>query len=92
MLEIVATKPFKKDLKKYQYKKDIIKELYDVISMLAKEEPLESSKKDHNLVGNYVNYRESHVRNGLLLIYKVEKKDLQPLPSKVWISFGSLLT
>lgn len=74
MLEIVPTKPFKKDLKKYQYKKDIIKELYDVISTLAKEEPLDPSKKDHNLVGNYVNYRECHVRNDLLLIYKVDKK------------------
>ena len=29
MLEVVPTKSFKKDLKKYQYKKDIIKELYD---------------------------------------------------------------
>ena len=74
MLEIVPTKPFKKDLKKYQHKKDIIKELYDIISTLAKEDPLDLSKKDHNLVGNYVNYRECHVRNDLLLIYKVDKK------------------
>jgi mRNA interferase YafQ len=74
MLEIVPTKPFKRDLKKYQHKKDIIKDLYDVISTLAKEEPLDPSKKDHNLVGNYVNYRECHVRNDLLLIYKVDKK------------------
>jgi len=74
MLEIVPTKPFKKDLKKYQHKKDIIKELYEVISTLAKEEPLEPSKKDHNLVGNYVNYRECHVKNDILLIYQVDKK------------------
>lgn len=74
MLEIVPTKSFKKDLKKYQHKKEIIKELYDVISTLAKEEPLDFSKKDHNLVGNYINYRECHVRNDLLLIYKVDKK------------------
>ncbi len=73
MLEVVPTKSFKKDLKKYQHKKDIIKELYDVIFTLSKAEPLDSSKKDHNLVGNYVNYRECHVRNDLLLIYKVDK-------------------
>ncbi len=47
MLEVVPTKSFKKDLKKYQHKKDIVKELYDVISVLAKEEPLDSQKKDH---------------------------------------------
>ncbi len=74
MLEIVPTKPFKKDLKRYQHKKYIIKELYDVILTLAKEKPLDPSKKDHNLVGNYVNYRECHVKNDLLLIYKVDKK------------------
>ena len=45
MLEIVPTRSFKKDLKKYQHKKDIIKELYDVISILSKEEPLTPRKK-----------------------------------------------
>lgn len=74
MLEVVPTKSFKRDLKKYQYKKDIIRELYDVISILSKEESLDPSKKDHNLVGNYVNYRECHVKNDDLLIYRVDKK------------------
>lgn len=74
MLEIVPTKSFKKDLKKHQHKKDIIKELYDVISILSKEKSLDPSKKDHSLVGNYVNYRECHVKNDVLLIYRVDKK------------------
>ena len=50
MLEVVPTKSFKRDLKKYQHKKDVVKELYDVISILAKREPLDPKKKDHNLV------------------------------------------
>ena len=74
MLEVVPTNSFKRDLKKYQHKKDILKELYDVISILSKEKPLDLSKKDHNLVGNYVNYREYHVKNDVLLIYQVDKK------------------
>ena len=74
MLEVVPTKSFKKDLKKYQHKKDIVKELYDVISILAKEEPLDPHKKDHILIGDYVNYRECHVKNDVLLVYKVDKK------------------
>ena len=73
MLEVVSTKSFKKDLKKYQHKKDIVKELYDVISILAKEELLDSQKKDHSLIGKYVNYRECHVKNDVLLIYQVNK-------------------
>ena len=74
MLEVVPTKPFKKDLKRYQYKKDIVKELYDVISILAKEEPLDPKKKDHSLIGNYFNYRECHVKNDVLLIYQIDKE------------------
>lgn len=68
MLEIVPTKTFKKDLKKYQHKKDIIEELYDVLSTLSKEELLHPSKKDHSLVGNYVSYRECHVKNDVLFL------------------------
>ncbi|MBA3237242.1 MAG: type II toxin-antitoxin system YafQ family toxin [Parachlamydiaceae bacterium] len=74
MLEVVPTKSFKKDLKKYQYKKDMVKELYDVISILTQEKPLDPKNKDHNLVGNYVNYRECHVKNDVLLIYQVDKE------------------
>lgn len=72
MLEVVPTTSFKKDLKKYKHKKDIVKELYDVISILSEEKPLDPQKKDHNLHGNYVNYRECHVKNDVLLIYQVD--------------------
>lgn len=74
MLEVVPTKLFKKNLKKYQHNKDIVKELYNVISILAQEEFLAPQKKDHSLVGNYVNYRECHVKNDVLLIYKIDKE------------------
>ncbi len=74
MLEVVPTKSFKKDLKKYQHKKDIVKELYVVIATLAKEVSLDPKNKDHNLIGNYVKYKECHVQNDVLLIYRVDKK------------------
>jgi len=74
MLEVVPTKSFKKDLKKHQYKKDLIKELYTVIALLAKEVPLDLKQKDHSLIGNYVNFRECHVKNDFLLIYQVDKE------------------
>jgi mRNA interferase YafQ len=74
MLEVVPTKSFKRDLKKYQHKKDIVKELFDVILILSRKQSLDPSKKDHNLVGNYVNYRECHVKNDVLLIYRIDKK------------------
>jgi mRNA interferase YafQ len=74
MLEVVPTKSFKRDLKKYQHKKDVITELYNVISLLSKEEPLDPSKKDHSLAGNYAHYRECHVKNDVLLIYQADRK------------------
>jgi mRNA interferase YafQ len=74
MLEVVPTKSFKRDLKKYQHKKDILKELYEIISTLATEKPLDPKNKDHNLIGNYVNYRECHVKNDVLLIYQVDEE------------------
>lgn len=73
MLEIVPTKSFKKDLKKYQHRRGVVKELYDVISILAKEESLNLQKRDHSLIGDYINYRECHVKNDVLLIYKIDK-------------------
>lgn len=73
MLEVVPTRPFKRDLKRYTHKKDEIRELYEVISALAKQKVLDPKKKDHSLVGNYVNYRECHVKNDVLLIYQVDE-------------------
>jgi mRNA interferase YafQ len=74
MLEVVPTTSFKRDLKRYKHKKDIVEELHDIILLLSKGETLDPSKKDHNLIGNYVNFRECHVRNDILLIYKIDKK------------------
>jgi len=74
MLEVVSTKAFKKDLKKYQHKRDVLGELYQVIKILAGERSLDSNKRDHSLSGNYVKYRECHVKNDILLIYRVEKE------------------
>lgn len=72
MLEIIPSTPFKRDLKKYIHKKDIIKDLNDIIKLLAAKKALPPAKRDHSLIGNYVNCRECHVRGDVLLIYKVD--------------------
>ena len=61
-------------VKKYIHKKDIIEELNNVIELLAARKPLPPVKKDHNLIGNYTQCRECHVKNDVLLIYKVDEK------------------
>ena len=79
MLNLVYTTQFKKDYKLAQKRHVDIDELFKVISMLQKQEPLPDEKRDHSLVGNYKGYRECHVRPDLLLIYKIKKKELELL-------------
>ena len=62
MLDLVYTSQFKKDYKIAQKRHVDINELFKVISMLQKQEPLPEEKRDHSLVGNYKGYRECHVR------------------------------
>ncbi|QNL98311.1 type II toxin-antitoxin system YafQ family toxin [Treponema sp. Marseille-Q4132] len=79
MLDLVYTTQFKKDYKLAQKRDVDIDELFKVIGMLQKQEPLPEEKRDHFLVGNYKGYRECHVRPDLLLIYKIKEKELELL-------------
>ena len=79
MLKIVYTTQFKKDYKLAQKRGVDVEELFKVIELLQKQKPLPPEKKDHLLHGNYKGYRECHVRPDLLLIYKVNNKELKLL-------------
>ena len=79
MLKIVYTTQFKKDYKLAQKRGVDVEELFKVIDLLQKQKPLPPDKKDHLLHGNYKGYRECHVRPDLLLIYKVNNKELELL-------------
>ena len=79
MLKIVYTTQFKKDYKLAQKRGIDVEELFKVIDLLQKQKPLPPEKKDHLLHGNYKGYRECHVRPDLLLIYKVNNKELELL-------------
>jgi mRNA interferase YafQ len=74
-LAIRNIKQFKKDLKRYIHQKPILKDLEVVIKILANEEPLDKSYRDHPLKGNWNGYRECHVRGDLLLVYKIDKEE-----------------
>ena len=79
MLKIIYTTQFKKDYKLAQKRGVDVEELFKVIELLQKQKPLPPEKKDHLLHGNYKGYRECHVRPDLLLIYKVNNKELELL-------------
>ena len=72
-LKLVVTSQFKKDYKKAKKRGFNLGELQVVLDKLCAEEPLEERYRDHALTGNYMGFRECHVRPDWLLIYAVDK-------------------
>lgn len=53
-----------------------MKELDEVIEMLAAGVPLPAANRDHSLIGNFSGFRECHIRPDWLLIYRIESSIL----------------
>jgi len=77
MFQPSYTKQFRKDINRLQKSgsKDIEK-VKAVIKLLIERKQLDPSYKDHQLIGNFKNRRECHIRPDLLLVYKVDKKEM----------------
>ena len=74
--KIVYTKKFEKDIKSLKKQNKDLTELFDVIDVIAKGETLDKKYRDHKLVGIFNNYRDCHIENDFLLVYKIEKDKL----------------
>lgn len=72
-LKLVVTSQFKKDFKKAKKRGLNMAELQGVLDTLCAEEQLEERYRDHALAGNYLGFRECHIRPDWLLIYAVDK-------------------
>ena len=76
MLKIHRTSQFKKDYKKAIKSSKPINLLVQIIEKLANKETLSEKYRDHNLSGNYTNFRECHIQPDWLLIYKYDRETL----------------
>ncbi len=78
MLDLVYSVQFKKDFKKIR-KLPIadLKAVFSVIQHLENQDILSVKYQDHALIGSYAGFRECHIKPDLLLIFKVEKTQLQ---------------
>ena len=76
MLKIHRTSQFKKDFKKAIKSGRQIDLLIEIIEKLAQKESLPPKNRDHNLSGNYANFRECHIQPDWLLIYKYDQETL----------------
>ena len=76
---VFRTTQFKKDFKallKKHYNPDKLRQAID--TLMAQDKQLLSTKyRDHQLTGSWRGYREIHIEGDWLVIYRVEKQELQ---------------
>lgn len=77
MYSIVPSNQFKKDLKLAAKRGFPSEKLRTVINTLAAGKKLPPKHKDHELTGNYKGFRECHVMPDWLLVYRIEKQELE---------------
>ena len=66
------SKDFKRDLKKLPAEIMLSSEFIEVFYCLQHDLPLPEKYKDHPLTGDWQGYRDCHIKNDLVLIYKIE--------------------
>lgn len=76
MLDVVLSNQFKKDLKRAKKRGLPLDELEVIVDKLAAEQPLDSQNHDHALTGNFIGFRECHIRPDWLLMYRVNGGNL----------------
>ena len=81
MRTIERSTAFKKDFKrefKGKYQKVLNDDLLAVLVVLANDGVLDVKYRDHELTGEWITYRECHIKPNLLLIYcKMEENSLR---------------
>lgn len=76
MLDIVLSNQFKKDIKLILKRGYDIELMNNVVNKLASEETLDERHRDHALTGNYIGFRECHIKPNWLLIYRIDNNEL----------------
>lgn len=71
MRKIIQTKQFKKDYKKIAASgRYSVKDFLSIVRLLAQDKPLLEKNRDHSLNGEWIGYKECHIKPDWLLIYK----------------------
>jgi mRNA interferase YafQ len=62
--------------KRGQHRATLDVDLIPVLLALADDQPLEPRHRDHELKGDWVGYRDCHIKPDLVLIYKKVDEDI----------------
>lgn len=74
--QLEYTSKMKHDVKLMKKRGKDLNKLIKVLSILMNGESLPKEYKDHQLVGNYKNYRECHIEPDWLLMYRIFEDEL----------------
>ena len=77
MLDIFYKSKMLKDMERMKSRGYDLQPLKDAIQLLANELPLPPSMKDHALHGKWRGFRDCHVANDWILIYRSDGKKLE---------------
>ena len=69
MNTLKLTSQFKKDLKRYKHKTEVIDKLEGILKLLVNGLPIPEENRPHVLTSNYRGYMECHVDSDTLLIW-----------------------
>ena len=77
MLDLYQTSSYKRQVKRYKHKHEILEELKEVIRLLVNELPIPAKYQNHKLMGKYKGIMELHLKPDDLLMYiKIEGQSI----------------
>ncbi len=78
-MNLKPTAKFKKELKKILNSGLRVKErkvtIEYIFSLLQENKPIPTDYRDHELILNWAGYRDCHIENDLILIYRIDLKN-----------------
>ncbi|MCI5223161.1 MAG: type II toxin-antitoxin system YafQ family toxin [Candidatus Electrothrix sp. AR4] len=77
MRRISQTRQFSRDLKRVAKRGKNLDKLKQVVTLLAKDRPLEPRHREHALTGNWKHSRDCHIEPDWLLIYTLDDQALR---------------
>ncbi|MBR1419435.1 MAG: type II toxin-antitoxin system YafQ family toxin [Selenomonadaceae bacterium] len=71
-----TSKRYERDLRRMRDRGKDMQKIFDVIKLLRTGEPLPPRYKDHPLKGEWFGFRECHIEDDWILIYRIDKGEL----------------
>ena len=77
VMKLFRAKSFRKDYQKLKISDKQYEKYIKYLSLLLGEQSLPAEARDHNLLGNYLGFREFHIGGDVLVIYCIEDEILR---------------